>query len=114
MQIQTNTDKNIEGGEALSRHVEETVENSLKRFADRITRVEVHLKDVNSSAKGGDDDKHCQMEARLTGMQPISVTAKAATVDEALDAAADKLENAVSRILDRQDDRKGRTSFSGD
>ena len=45
MQIQVNTDSNIEGREKLTAHVRSVVESALNRFSDRITRVEVHLSD---------------------------------------------------------------------
>lgn len=106
MQIQLNTDNQIVGSEALTRHVEEIVHGAIGRFSSRITRVEVHLTDQNSSRKAGDDDKRCVMEARLAGLQPITVSDQAATIDQALDGAADKLEQALSRALGRLNDTR--------
>ena len=100
MQIQMNTDSNIEGREALVAQVSAVVEGALSRFSDHITRVEVHLSDVNSD-KGGNDDKRCLMEARLEGRQPIAVTHEAATVDQAIDGAADKLKRFIESTLGR-------------
>lgn len=114
MQIQVNTDHNIEGSEELTRQVEMVVEGALERFGNRITRVEVHLTDENSSQKSGDYDKRCVMEARLAGLQPITVSAQGASLDQALDGAADNLKSTLKRTLDRRDDPKGRTSFAGD
>ena len=39
MQIQINTDSNIEGREELAIHVKGVVASVLSRFSDRITRV---------------------------------------------------------------------------
>jgi ribosomal subunit interface protein len=114
MQIQVNTDSHIVGGANLTRHVEEVVEGALGRFSDRITRVEVHLTDENSRSKSGDGDKRCVMEARLAGLQPITVTADGGSLDEALDSAADKLEKTLKRTLGRLDDPKGRMSYAGE
>jgi ribosome-associated translation inhibitor RaiA len=114
MNIQVNTDNHIQGGVELTRQVEAVVEGALGRFGDRITRVEVHLSDESSSAKSRDDDKRCVMEARLAGLQPISVSHQGASVEQALDGAADKLERMLDRTLGRRDDPKGRTSFGGD
>ena len=47
MQIEISTDSNIEGREKLATHVKGVVESALNRFSDQITRVEVHLSDVN-------------------------------------------------------------------
>lgn len=114
MHIQVNTDNHIECGEELTREVEAVVEGALGRFGDRITRVEVHLTDENSRSKSGDNDKRCVMEARLAGLQPITVSDDGSTLDLALNGAADKLEKTLKRTLGRLDDPKGRTSYGGD
>lgn len=114
MQIQVNTDRNIEGSAELTRQVEAIVEGALSRFGDQITRVEVHLSDESSSAKSRDNDKRCVMEARLAGMKPITVSHDAGSVEQALDGAADKLEKTLDRTLERLRDPKGRTSAGGD
>lgn len=113
MQIQVNTDNQIQGGEKLTQQVNAVVERALGRFGERITRVEVHLSDENNSAKYGDNDMRCLMEARLTGMQPISVSHRDESLEQALDGAADKLEKTLKRTLSRLDDPKGRTASSG-
>ena len=106
MQIQINTDHNIEGHEALAAQVSGVVESALSRFSDHITRVEVHLSDENSDKKGGHDDMRCMMEARLEGRQPIAVTHQAATLDQAVDGAADKLARLIESTLGRLRDQR--------
>ena len=101
MQIQIDTDHNIEGNEALTAQVSSVVEYALSRFSDHITRVDVHLSDENSDKKGGDNDIRCLMEARLEGRQPIAVTHQAATLDQAVDGAADKLTRLIESTLGR-------------
>ena len=98
MQIQINTDHNIDGREALAAQVSGTVESALSRFSDHITRVEVHLSDENS-AKKGHNDKRCMMEARLEGRQPIAVTHEAPELDQAVAGAADKLARSIENTL---------------
>jgi ribosome-associated translation inhibitor RaiA len=100
MQIQINTDHNVEGHERFAEHVQGVVENSLGRFAQDITRVEVHLSDQNTE-KGGQNDKRCVMEARLQGREPLAVSHDAATVGQAVDGAAQKLKRSVETTLDR-------------
>lgn len=111
--VQVHTDNHVQGGTTLTREVEVAVDATLGRFGDRITRVEVHLGDENSSSKAGDDDKRCVMEARLAGLSPITVTHHAASISEAIDGAAEKLEKTLTRTVDRLNDPKGRTSYSG-
>src|ERR1019366_10270022 len=90
MKIQINSDHNIVVDEHLSDVLESSVADTLKHLEDRITRVEVHLSDVNGN-KSGDDDKRCMMEARPAGQSPVAVTDEAATVEEAVHGAANKL-----------------------
>lgn len=106
MQIQINTDHNIEGHEALAARVSGVIENALGHFSDHITRVEVHLSDENSDKKEGYDTMRCMIEARLEGFQPIAVTDQATTLDEAVDGAADKLVNLIESTLGKQHDQE--------
>ncbi|MBE9092991.1 HPF/RaiA family ribosome-associated protein [Tychonema sp. LEGE 07203] len=101
MQVQINTDSNIEGNEAIAQQVESTIKDTLDRFGDRITHVDVHLSDENSDKKGGDNDMRCMIEARLKGLQPLAVTHQAATLDQAVDGAADKLTRLIDSTLGR-------------
>jgi hypothetical protein len=57
---------------------------------DRLTRVEVHLSDVNA-AKHGVDDKRCLLEARLAGLQPLAVSHEAESLRSAITGATRKL-----------------------
>ncbi len=103
MQIQINTDHNIEGHEALATHVRDVVDKALTPFSNHITRVEIHLADENNQ-KSSQNDKRCMMEARLAGHQPVAVTHHAANMHQAVDGAADKLtrmiESAIGRLRD--------------
>lgn len=105
MQIQTNTDTNIQGREGLANHVERVVEGAVGRFSDRISRVEVHLSD-NNSDKSGQDDKRCVMEVRIEGRRPDAVSHTAATLHQAIDGAAEKLKRSIERTLERLHDRR--------
>lgn len=104
MKIQINTDRNIAGREKLVAQVRVVVEDALSRFSDQITRVEVHLSDENSRKKSGHDDKRCVLEARLEGLQPIAVSHQAATLDQAVDGAAEKLKKSLESTLGRLHD----------
>jgi ribosome-associated translation inhibitor RaiA len=107
MNIHINSDQNIDTHEAFAAHVTGVVETALHRFNGRITRVEVHLSDQNSD-KGGVDDKRCMIEARLENHQPIAVTHDAATVEKAVDGAADKMKRSITSMLGRlEDERRG-------
>ena len=91
MQIQFNTDHNIEGHEALATQVRGVVESTRSHFSDH---------------KTSENGKRCMMEARLEGHQPIAVTHQAATVDQAVDGAADKLARLIESTLGRLREQK--------
>src|ERR1700685_3206472 len=109
MQVQVNTDHIIEGHEVLAQRIRGVVERALSRMSDHITRVEVHLTDERGP-KSGKTDIRCMMEARLEGRQPIAVTDEAATVDLAVNGAADKLDRLIEHTLGKlHDERTHRT-----
>ncbi|MEA5509888.1 HPF/RaiA family ribosome-associated protein [Crocosphaera sp. UHCC 0190] len=101
MQIQINTGHNIEGHEALATQVSDVVEDSLSRFSDRITQVDVHLSDENSDKRGGGNDMRCMIEVRLAGHQPLAVTHQAATLDQAVEEAAEKVSHLIEHTIGR-------------
>lgn len=107
MQIQINTDHNIDGHEAFSTHVTGVVEHALNRVSDHLTRVTVHLSDENSR-KGGKADKRCVMEARMEGHQPVAVTHQADSLHQAADGAAHKLARLIDSTVGRSNDLKTR------
>lgn len=98
MQIQVNSDNHIESSIRLEEWVKSTLESTLSRYEEDLTRIEVHLRDENGD-KAGPQDKRCQLEARPKGHQPISVTHKAETLNQAVDGAADKLEHALEHLF---------------
>lgn len=98
MQIQLNSDNRITGSQELLARVQANLEEELKHVASVITRVEVHLNDVNG-AKGGEDDKRCMLEARLSGLQPMAVESRAPTIDQAVSAATGQLHRAIKTSL---------------
>jgi ribosome-associated translation inhibitor RaiA len=107
MKIQINTGHNVVVHETMIRKTEAVVESTLGHLADRITRIEVHLSDENN-AKGSSGDKRCLMEARIKGHQPLAVSHEAATIDQAVGGAADKLKRALDHTLGRLGNHEGR------
>jgi len=101
MLIQINTDDNVNPSDTLTTWVEATVRDILGRFADQVTRVEIHLSDENSDKKSGGSDMRCLLEARLAGRQPVAVTDAAATVEQAVDGAVRKMRRSLDSTLGR-------------
>ena len=102
MQLNLNTDHHLRGSQALAARVQADVDAALDRFAPRITRVEMHLNDVNGSGKAG-ADKRCQVEARVAGRPPLSVTHVAPGLDQAVAGALDRLVAALEHAFGKLD-----------
>lgn len=112
MQIQLNTDNHVHGDTSLAAWAEAELKDRLARFRDHVTRVEVHLSDLNAARSDG-HDKRCKLEARLAGRQPVAVQHDAAKVADAVHGAADKLARLLDTALGRAKDAKGRESIRG-
>jgi ribosome-associated translation inhibitor RaiA len=82
--------------------VETLLSEKLGRFSDRITRLEVHFADENSSVKSGPDDKRCTIEARPKGMEPVAVSANAPSFMISVRGAIDKLKSLLDSTLGKQ------------
>lgn len=102
MQVQFNSDSSVMGTENVAERIEESVRQKLARFEDRLTRLEIHVRDENG-AKGGGDDKACTIEARPAGGRPIGVTEHAAKVDDAARKAANTLAQRLERHFGKGD-----------
>ena len=113
MQIQVNTDSNVQGDDSLAGWVRQELEEKLARFSEHITRIEVHLSDVNA-ARASEADKRCLIEARLAGRQPTAVSHDAGKVAEAVYGATQKLVHALDKIVGRSRDAHRRESIRGD
>jgi hypothetical protein len=98
MQVLVNHDNHVRLAEDTSDRLARLVEDSLAHFRDRITRVEMHLQDVNAG-KGGESDKRCMLEARLAALAPIAVTHQAASLQLAIDGALEKMDHALSHAI---------------
>lgn len=101
MMIQLNTDNNITGREELQASVESRIKETLGRFDDHITRIEVHFKDENGQKKGVDDIR-CALEARLENKEPIIVSNTADSVELALNGAISKMKKVLDSAIEKQ------------
>jgi len=108
MQILLHSDPNTDGGHRMSEHLTSVVQDALKHFGERITRVEAHLSDSNSLSKSSTDGIHCTMEARLVGLEPVVVKDQAGNAHQAIEGALRKLKRAVAAELEKHDPRQQR------
>lgn len=99
MQVQVNSN-HLEGGASLQEWVGSTVVDELERYTDLLTRVEIHVGDVNAQ-KSGPQEKRCQIEARPQGHSSLSVSHKAESLDLAVAGAAKKMSHALEHLTGR-------------
>ncbi len=97
MQVHVNSN-HIEGSARLQEWVSGSVADRLERYEEFLSRVEVHISDENGG-KNGADDKRCQIEARPKGHQPLSVTHKAESLEQAIEGAAEKMRHALEHLV---------------
>ena len=112
MEILVNTDSNIDCDADEVSRIEADVQSAFGRFGQKLTRIEVHLRDESAGRETGDDIR-CLLEARPSGQDPVVVTHHAASPAEALGGASDKLEARLTSIFDKRDDRRDRDTIRG-
>ena len=98
MQIQINTDSHIQSSTELRERATAIIEQELKHQRQHLTRVELHLSDVNSG-KSGAADKRCLIEARPAGLNPLSAEHKAPDIQLAITEAARQLNRALNTAI---------------
>ncbi len=110
MQIQVNSNHTIHTGESFERWASTTLHESLGRFKDDITRIEVHMSDENAD-RISTDQKRCMMEARLAHHEPLAVNHHAPSQDEAFRGASEKLKRMLEHTLGKLRDHRARESI---
>lgn len=74
--------------------VASAVEAGLGRFSERLTRTEVHLKNLGHTKPTLQPE--CRLETRPANRDPVSVSNHAAALDDAVKGAVEKM----TRLLD--------------
>jgi hypothetical protein len=101
MKIQVNSDKTIGVDASLTSFVENEVGRVLDRFSQNLTRVEVHLSDIDNK-KTGRPDKRCLVEARLAGDRPMSASATSTKTESAVSQALGKMQRSLTTFFGRR------------
>lgn len=81
--------------------VASAVETGLSRFAERLTRAEVHLK------HSGSGDVDCTLETRPAGRNPVVVKDQSASLDEAVCGAVEKMCQLLETTFGKSDSHRG-------
>lgn len=99
MIVQVNSDKNINVSESFTAKITETLNDSLARFDEYVTRLEVFLADENSGRQGS-NDKRCTIEVRIKGLDPEAVNATADDIGLAFNQTTDKVLQLLRNRID--------------
>src|SRR5437764_10653169 len=102
MQVQVNCGDGLSAKETLEAWATDFLNESMARFADELTRVEVQLTD-EAKGKHSGQDMHCMLEGRVTGHPPVAVHHNAENMDEAIRGATKKLIHALEHKLGKLD-----------
>jgi hypothetical protein len=103
MKTQVNSDRTVSVDARVKRFVGDEAGRILRNFDGRITRLEVHLNDVNSRRKEGPADKRCLVEARPAGAKPLTTSATADHFDQAIGLALRKMQRKLASFFGRHD-----------
>ena len=85
---------------AIRAHLERRFTLALDEFSDRITRVNVFLKDINGAHKGG-EDKSVLVHVQLPAQAPVTVETTSRDLYLAISLAARRTRRALFRSLRR-------------
>ena len=91
----------IQHSQAIVSWTEDRIRAQLGHLTEKLTRVEVHLRDDNSPSKSSPADKRCVMEGRIAGRRPLAVEHSGRDLYQVIDEAAGKLSRAVKRDTER-------------
>jgi len=105
MQIQINAPHTQSPDQFFDLMQHETSE-TLAQHEGKLTRIEIHLKDLNAH-KGG-LDKRCVMEARPRGLQPVVAEHDAEREQDAFRGALDKLNRVLQHRFGKLEQRDQR------
>ena len=101
MRVFVNSDNTIAVDASLTRFVSGEVKRVLSRFDARLTRVEVHLSDINN-LRTGKPDKRCLIEARPKAGAPRTASATTTKVASAVNQALGKMRRSLTTFFGRR------------
>lgn len=102
MQIQI-CSREIHISQRLRDHIERRIHFALERFAERIRKIRVQLRDLNGPRGGV--DKSCQLTIALAPAATLVIEDRSANAYAAIDSVLDKAANSIVRRLKRKDRR---------
>lgn len=90
---------NVAVSDSVGSHIERRLQFALERFWDRIADVQVRLSNMHGKRSG--IAKRCQVTVRMRRLPPIRIEETDDDMYVAVDRAADRIGQLVSREVDR-------------
>ncbi|MBT8071207.1 MAG: HPF/RaiA family ribosome-associated protein [Gammaproteobacteria bacterium] len=87
--------------DAIRNHLERRLTTSLRRFEQRISFVEVYIRDLNGSDKGG-EDKRVLLKVHVPCLSAVVVENASDDLYKSISVAARRAKRALQRALSRQ------------
>ncbi|CCQ16961.1 putative uncharacterized protein [Rhodococcus sp. AW25M09] len=112
MDIHIRTDNNVDITAQLRERIEGDVVNTLDRFSDHLTRLDVSFRNESAGRETADDIR-CMVEARPAGQEPVTVTASTGRIATAFSEALNKLDTLLTHKFGRLDDKDSRETIRG-
>lgn len=109
MKVEVSTDKPV--ADTVLDSLVNAVKSGLGRHEKRLTRAEVHLKNVEVEVRARLIE--CKLEVRPASHDPVVVRHEAASLDEVVKAAAVKMNRLLESLFARLDSTRGGVSASG-
>jgi hypothetical protein len=103
MDFQFNTGNKVDGDARMDEHFETRFRQRLARFESRLSRIEVHVRDVDGTRRSGPEGIEAGIEARPKSGDPIRVTEHGATPEAAVGAALQTLVARLDSIFGKAD-----------
>jgi len=102
MKMLVNSDSSIAMDAELAKNIVGEAAKILDRFSDRLTRVEIHLSDIDRG-RTGKVDKRCLVEVRATQMkQPLVASAQTKEITTSVNQAMGKIFRALNTSLGKR------------
>ncbi|MFN4112939.1 MAG: HPF/RaiA family ribosome-associated protein [Sphingomonadaceae bacterium] len=103
MEIRFNSDNTVSGSADMAQAVEQRLTERLEaRFGDRLTTIEVHVRDLDG-LNNRPDGIEATLEARPAGGEPIVVAERAGKPLDAVNAALGTLVNRLDTVFGKAD-----------
>lgn len=91
MRVQFNNDNTTSFDPEFRADTESRIRERLSRFADRLTRIEVHLRDIDGPSTETSRGIEATLEARPASGRPLAATDRARRAGEAVNGALGKI-----------------------